>query len=218
MIQIPKTVLFVDDEVKTTKYFKRTFTNTFAVLIANSVDEAIQILDNNQQKIAVVIADQQMPERLGLELLDHICVHYPLIVRILTTAYCDVNSAIDAINKTQVFRYVAKPWNVEQLQAILNHALNRYGVYNGNNEEVFFQALIDDCSHWQAYSAHAHADTFVYRSGIEALSCQYHSRINALPKALNSQHIQHQVDRIAGYFFDTPKVESKPITVVDLLH
>lgn len=116
------TVLVVDDEPQAVKYFQRAFKGLFPVLTATSADEAEQVIRTHPE-IAVVVTDQRMPGRTGVSLLSWVRSERPDIIRILTTAYADLDSAIEAVNRGEVFRYVTKPWDLRLLEAELKQAL-----------------------------------------------------------------------------------------------
>lgn len=116
-------ILYVDDEEKALKYFRMAFANTYEVLTALSVAEAIEILEKEHENIGVLITDQRMPLQTGVELLDHVRAHYPTIIRLLTTAYADLEDAIAAVNRGEIFRYVTKPWDIPSLETELGHAM-----------------------------------------------------------------------------------------------
>jgi C4-dicarboxylate-specific signal transduction histidine kinase len=77
-------------------------------------------------EVAVLLADQRMPAMTGLELLARAREEFPRTVRMLITAYCDVATAIDAINRGRVRRYLRKPWDQAELVAALEEALELY--------------------------------------------------------------------------------------------
>ncbi|MGQ9425536.1 response regulator [Gilvimarinus sp. F26214L] len=116
-------VLFVDDEEKALKYFSKALAGRFPVYTAKDVDSAEEILESRSDEIAIVISDQRMPGRNGVELLKKVRQEYPGIVRLLTTAYSDLNDAIEAINRGEIYRYIQKPWHVESLQAEMVSAM-----------------------------------------------------------------------------------------------
>ena len=125
-----KAILLVDDEQQTLKYFQKTLGGAFSILTASSADEAETIVAENGDNIGVVITDQRMPSRDGVSLLNAVRKSNPQIVRILTTAYADLSSAIDAVNKGEIFRYITKPWDFEQLEQELKIALYVYELQN----------------------------------------------------------------------------------------
>ena len=181
--QTASTILFVDDEAQELKYFTRALHKEFTIKTASSVDEAINILDNHHQEIAVVISDQRMPVKHGLELLQYTHTNYSHIIRMLTTAYCDIDSSINAINQAEVFRYIPKPWNLDELSSSLNQALKRYYANTNNQISINPSATIicefeEDCEHWLMYALHAYGDINIYKGGLEALACKYSIRIH----------------------------------------
>lgn len=117
-------ILFVDDEQQTLKYFEKAFSAYFRIMTAQSAEEARRIIEDSPQEIGVLITDQRMPKQTGVDLLDQVRQSYPGIVRILTTAYADLDSAVQAVNEGAVFRYVTKPWNIHELRGVLKNAMD----------------------------------------------------------------------------------------------
>jgi two-component system response regulator HupR/HoxA len=74
----------------------------------------------------VLIADQRMPEMSGVELMQRTARLRPHMVRILLTGYTDVDSLIEAINTGQVYKYITKPWNNDDLLLTVARALEHY--------------------------------------------------------------------------------------------
>ncbi len=116
-------VLFVDDEEKTRKYFRKAFSKEFRILTADSVATAGEILEDLHDEIGIVITDQRMPNENGVILLKLIKEQYPNILRMLTTAYSDLDEAIAAVNSGEIMRYIQKPWNLLELKGELKYAL-----------------------------------------------------------------------------------------------
>jgi two-component system NtrC family sensor kinase len=110
-------VLFVDDEPENLTVFEAACGDRYSVLIASSASQALELL--KQHAVCVLIADQRMPSMTGLELLERTRLEFPEVVRMLMTAYTDVKSATDAINRGQVRRYLSKPWDQEELLATI---------------------------------------------------------------------------------------------------
>jgi len=117
-------VLFVDDEEKALKYFRLAFAKDFPVLTAASVAQALEVLEAQGERIGVLITDQRMPGQPGVELLKRARAQWPGIVRILTTAYSDLEDAIAAVNRGEILRYVNKPWDIQSLGQELRHAMD----------------------------------------------------------------------------------------------
>ena len=119
-------LLFVDDEEQARKYFKLAFENDFQVLTAPSVDAAWEIVAAASPRVGVIITDQRMPEKTGTDLLGRVRRTNPDIVRILATAYADLEAAIDAVNSGAIFKYLVKPWEVRELRITLRHAMEYF--------------------------------------------------------------------------------------------
>lgn len=132
----PKKILYVDDEAIALKYFERLVGPLAPVLTASSVEEGRAVLGVHHADIAVLVCDQRMPGERGNELLRHARQHHPHIVRMLTTAYSELGEAIDAINTGEIYRYIAKPWELESLRADLKNALELAELRSERNELV----------------------------------------------------------------------------------
>jgi two-component system, probable response regulator PhcQ len=122
----PFAVLYVDDEEQALKYFQKAFRTAFPVLTATSVDAAIQVLEAEHARVAIVLSDHRMPGRTGVELLTDVKQRWPHITRILVTAYADMESAIAAVNSGAVFKYLTKPIDFAQTKVVLAHAMKSF--------------------------------------------------------------------------------------------
>ncbi len=121
-------VLFVDDEEKTRKYFSRLFGEKFNILLAEDGRQALDVFRENMEDIAVVVTDQRMPNMTGSQLLEKVAELKPSCVRVLSTAYSDIDAAIDAVNKGGMYQYITKPWEVNDLEVVLMRAVDHYSV------------------------------------------------------------------------------------------
>lgn len=102
-------VLYVDDEFNNLLGFKANFRLSYQVLIANNTTEALDHLNKNPD-IKIIFCDQRMPDKTGVEFFEEIRNQFPNPIRILLTAYADIEAVIEAINRGNIFRYVKKPW------------------------------------------------------------------------------------------------------------
>jgi serine phosphatase RsbU (regulator of sigma subunit)/CheY-like chemotaxis protein len=118
-------MLIVDDEPDNLDLLYRTFRLDFQVLRAESAPAALELLEK-QGEVAIIISDQRMPEMLGTEFLSRTVDRFPDTIRIVLTAYTDVKDLVDAINSGKVFKYITKPWNQQQLQAVIQQAAETY--------------------------------------------------------------------------------------------
>jgi two-component system probable response regulator PhcQ len=117
-------VLYVDDEEQACKYFRKGMEKEFQVFTAKSVAEALEILARESTRVAAVITDQRMPMRTGVELLTEVRRHWPNMVRMLITAYADIDSAVAAVNSGAIYKYITKPADVNELRQTLRQALD----------------------------------------------------------------------------------------------
>lgn len=122
-LQTPPAILFVDDEATAVKYFHRAIGQLVPVVTGQSVQEGKAQLDAHGDSIAVLVSDQRMPGECGNELLRYAREHYPHIVRILTTAYSEIDQTVEAVNQGQIHRYIKKPWDITALRMELKQAL-----------------------------------------------------------------------------------------------
>ena len=118
------TVLFVDDEVNILKALQRLFRiEDMNVLCASRASEALELLERHPTQ--VVVTDQRMPEMSGVDFLAQVREHYPDIVRMMLTGYTEINVAVDAINRGEIYRLITKPWNDDELRATIRQAFEQ---------------------------------------------------------------------------------------------
>ncbi len=116
-------VLYVDDEEKSLKYFTRAFEDQFRILTATRADEGLKLVEQHKDELGVLMTDQRMPGNKGVWLLEKARQIQPRIIRILATAYADMDAAIAAINSGAIYKYVTKPWDPPTLEFTLKRAL-----------------------------------------------------------------------------------------------
>ncbi|HEY4196495.1 MAG TPA: response regulator [Mucilaginibacter sp.] len=125
-------VLYIDDEINNLNSFKASFRRDFEIYTAQSAREGRKILDSNE--IGVIITDQRMPGMTGIEFLESILSVYPDTIRILLTGFSDMNAVMDAINRGQVYKYLVKPWQNDELKLYIQNALEIYHLRKENKE------------------------------------------------------------------------------------
>ena len=128
------TILYVDDELMALKYFEKTFGTEFKVLTAESAEDGLKILEQHGDDIGVLLSDQRMPGKKGVELLEVVSKLRPRIVRMLITAYADYGVTVDAVNIGNVFRYISKPIQVEDMRNTLRRALEFYTMHRERDD------------------------------------------------------------------------------------
>lgn len=117
-------ILYVDDEEHNLVSFKATFRLRYQVHTALSAMDARKILES--QPIHIIITDQRMPGMTGVEFLESVRTVYPDPIRILLTAYSDLQAVVDSINKGKVYHFLTKPWKEEELNQIIQQAYQAY--------------------------------------------------------------------------------------------
>ncbi len=117
-------ILYVDDEPNNLTMFKASFRLDYDIFTALSGSEALKML--HQNPVHVIIADQRMPEMSGVEFFERLLEENPEPIRILLTGYANLESVIDAINRGQVFRYLRKPWDEDDLRMTIDNACEIY--------------------------------------------------------------------------------------------
>ncbi|MHB1392304.1 MAG: HD domain-containing phosphohydrolase [Clostridia bacterium] len=138
-------ILIVDDEAQVIKSLKRMLSSeSYCILSTTLPEKAAEILQQN--KIDVMVSDQRMPNISGLELLKYSRKISPGTVRILMTAYTDIDIVISSINDGNIFYYISKPWDNENFKAVIKRAAE-YTCEQKKNEEKL-NVAISDRNNW----------------------------------------------------------------------
>ncbi|MGA8052942.1 MAG: response regulator [Burkholderiales bacterium] len=114
-------VLFVDDETRILTALKAIFRDKYDVDTAMSGDSALELM--KRKSYHVVVSDQRMPGMLGVELLRRVREVAPKTVRLLLTGYSDLASIVGSINEGEVYRFISKPWDNDELAATVREAI-----------------------------------------------------------------------------------------------
>ena len=118
------TVLFVDDEPNILRAIKRALvTMDITLLLADSGAKALDLMSKHD--VHVVISDMKMPQMSGAELLEQVAINYPETFRVVLTGYADIESTIKAVNQGKIHRYLQKPWDNQELIAVVEEGLER---------------------------------------------------------------------------------------------
>lgn len=119
-------ILYIDDEESNLRIFKNTFRRDFNIFLASSAQEGIEIL--RRSKIDVVITDQRMPGKTGVELLKEIHELFPEIPphRLMLSGYaapCDIDTAFKEYG---LFKFISKPWEADELREIILNVIHTH--------------------------------------------------------------------------------------------
>ncbi len=130
-------ILCVDDEPNILSSLRRLFRGSgYQVRIAEGGAAGLQVLEN--EPVDIVISDMRMPEMDGAQFLQQVRARWPGTVRLLLTGHSDVNSIIDAINRGEIYRYITKPWDDNDIVLLVRHALERKAL---EQEKLRLEAL-----------------------------------------------------------------------------
>ena len=116
------TLLLVDDEPGILSSLRRLLRpGGYTIHTAESGKAGLEILEH--ERIDLVISDMRMPEMDGAQFLEQVCRRWPGVTRILLTGYADMTSTVDAINRGEIYRYISKPWDDNDLLLLVRDAV-----------------------------------------------------------------------------------------------
>ena len=127
-------ILYIDDEENNLISFKSTFRREYNIHVATSGQQGLEIMEQNE--IHLVITDQRMAEMTGVEFLEKVMFLYPDCMRMIMTGFSDMEAIIQAINKGNIYRYIAKPWNREELKITIDSAFEVYNLKSQNKHLI----------------------------------------------------------------------------------
>ena len=127
-------VLYVDDEVQSLKYFTLAFGDQFRIYTAPNAQAGLKILEEHADDIGILMTDQRMPGEKGVWLLEKARALRPHVLRMLVTAFTDLDAAIAAVNSGAIYKYVSKPWDPQQLEQTLKQGLEFFMVQSERDQ------------------------------------------------------------------------------------
>jgi len=133
-------ILYVDDEEKSLTNFARAFGDTFRIFTAVSAQDGLKLLEKNADDIGLLMTDQRMPGEKGVWLLERARQFRPRVLRILVTAFADMDAAIEAVNTGAIYKYITKPWDPPQLELTLRQGLEFFMV-QGERDQLLLEKM-----------------------------------------------------------------------------
>jgi signal transduction histidine kinase len=121
------TLLVLDDEPEVLRSLHDLFRLDYRVITFDSPTAALRALEA-EPEVDVVLSDQRMPEMTGVAFLEQARALRPYTTRLLCTGYADIKAVIDAINQGNVFRYVTKPWDPDELSTVVRQATEHHAL------------------------------------------------------------------------------------------
>jgi response regulator RpfG family c-di-GMP phosphodiesterase len=167
------TILCVDDEPNILASLKRLFRPAgYRILSADSGQAGLQLLE--AEPVDLVISDMRMPEMDGARFLERVRARWPATVRLLLTGHADVASIIEAINRGEIYRYITKPWDDNDILLLVRHALERRAL---EREKLRLEALA------LRQNAELKALNASLEARVEARTAELKTALNALLEA-----------------------------------
>lgn len=127
-------ILCVDDEINVLKSLERLLLDTdYEIITATSGEEGLELLQNTDL-VHLVISDYRMPKMNGVDFLKKVCKLKPDTVRMVLSGYADTATIVEAINEGQIYKFMPKPWNDDELKITISNALEHYFVHRKNRQ------------------------------------------------------------------------------------
>ncbi|NVN91022.1 MAG: response regulator [Desulfuromonadales bacterium] len=124
----PVRILLVDDERNVLRSLERLLLEEeYEIITASSGQEALDVLEHTGP-FQLVVSDYRMPAMNGVEFLSEVCRRWPDTERMILSGYADTASIVAAISEGQIYKFIAKPWNDNDLLCIIREALDRYEI------------------------------------------------------------------------------------------
>jgi len=127
-------ILYVDDVEESLVGFTRAFGDDFRIFTANNAADGLKLLEQHADEIGILMTDQRMPGEKGVWLIERARALRPHILRILVTAYTDMDAAINAVNSGAIYKYLTKPWKPVDLELTLKQGLEFFMVQKERDE------------------------------------------------------------------------------------
>jgi two-component system probable response regulator PhcQ len=131
MTAAPRKILVVDDEQNVVNALRRTLRREgYEIFTATAPAEALAMLPTLQADL--VISDHLMPNMTGLDFLKRVRTRFPDAMRIMLTGHADMQTAIEAINQGEIYRFLTKPWDDSELKVVLHLAFEQLDLEREN--------------------------------------------------------------------------------------
>jgi two-component system, sensor histidine kinase and response regulator len=193
-------VLYLDDEEANLNAFKAVFRREYDIVLCINAEVALQAL-KNRPDIQLIVSDQRMPFKTGIEFFADIKEEFPDPIRILLTGYADLQAVIDAINKGNVYRFIQKPWNEDELRVAIQNALDLF-----NTKQKLVQTNID------LQRAYLELDNFVFSA-----SHELRSPINTMKSVLHLLDFQpsHFPEQLPNLHLLCDKLDEYVLNIIE---
>jgi len=156
------TILIVDDEINNLQLLKRTLRHEYNIMTATNGQEALELIEKHGSEISLIISDQRMPMMKGTDLFTRIVDKYPQIIKMLLTGHSDMETLVESVNKCNLFQYILKPFDPDELKIIVKNGIEVYELSNNRNallkdlKELFYTTIKSISSALDAKDAYTH--------------------------------------------------------------
>lgn len=156
------TILIVDDEINNLQLLKRTLRGKYRILTASNGLEGLETLKNNLDDVCLIVSDHKMPIMEGTKFLEEANIIAPDVIKILLTGFSDIEIITDAVNKCNLFQYILKPFNPDELQAVVKNGLDKFDLASSKSsilkdlKELFYKTIKSIASALDAKDPYTH--------------------------------------------------------------
>lgn len=156
------TILIVDDEINNIQLLKRTFRGKYNILTASNGLEGLETLKDNINDISLIVSDHKMPVMEGTKFLEEANNIAPDVIKILLTGFSDIEIITDAVNKCNLFQYMLKPFNPDELQEAVRNGIDKFDLASSKSiilkdlKELFYKTIKSIASALDAKDPYTH--------------------------------------------------------------
>ena len=159
---VTNTILLVDDEVNNLQLLKRALRGKYNILTASQGAEGLDVLKQNIEKVSLIISDHKMPVMEGTEFLEKANEIAPDVIKILLTGFSDIEILTDAVNKCNLFQYIMKPFDPNELINVVESGIEKYNLSSSKSlmmkdlRELFYKTIKSISATLDAKDAYTH--------------------------------------------------------------
>ena len=196
------TILIVDDEINNIQLLKRTFRGKYRIITASNGLEALETLKSNLDSISLIVSDHKMPIMEGTKFLEEANKIAPDVIKILLTGFSDIEIITDAVNKCNLFQYVLKPFNPEELQEAVRSGIDKFDLASSKSlilkdlKELFYKTIKSISSALDAKDPYTHGHSMRVTLYSIILAKELHISENQL-EAIETAGLLHDIGKIA---------------------
>ena len=196
------TILIVDDEINNLQLLKRTFRGKYRIITASNGLEGLETLKQNIDEVSLIVSDHKMPIMEGTKFLEEANKIAPDVIKILLTGFSDVEIITDAVNKCNLFQYVLKPFNPDELQEAVKSGLDKFDLISSKSlilkdlRELFYKTIKSIASALDAKDPYTHGHSMRVTLYSIILARELNIPQNQL-EAIETAGLLHDIGKIA---------------------